>query len=38
MGHEDVGFRPDTYKLAFLETTDSWAPGKAFTISLLFAL
>ena len=25
-------------QLAFLETTDSWAPGKAFTISLLFAL
>ena len=38
MGHEEVGFRPDTYKLAFLETIGSWAPGKAFTISLLFAL
>jgi len=38
MGYKGVGFRLDIKLLAFSETRDRWAPVKAFTISLLFAL
>ena len=40
LGHQEVGFRLATYLqlLAFLETRDRWAPAKAFTLSLPFAL